>query len=56
MNVVPDVLPSLHPSFELRVSFPQWNQTLKHPTHQAVDPGVFLTPKDVCKYVLLLGV
>ncbi|KAF9785946.1 phosphatidylethanolamine-binding protein [Thelephora terrestris] len=48
MNVVPDVLPSLHPSFDLRLTFPESpSQRVKprpcvNPRHKQVEPGVFL--------------
>jgi large subunit ribosomal protein L35 len=48
MNVVPDVLPDFRPSFDLRVSFPQYNKELKYGKNMLVEPGVFLEPKDVC--------
>jgi large subunit ribosomal protein L35 len=47
MNVVPDVIPDLRPSFDLRVSFPQYNEALRYRTNQVIEPGVFLEPKDV---------
>jgi large subunit ribosomal protein L35 len=47
MNVVPDVIPDLHPSFDLRVAFSQFSSALGHPVHMAVEPGVHVAPKDV---------
>jgi hypothetical protein len=47
MNVVPDVLPALRPSLDLRVSFPRYNPSYDYATYQTVEPGVYLTPKDV---------
>ncbi|KZT24701.1 PEBP-like protein [Neolentinus lepideus HHB14362 ss-1] len=49
MHVVPDVLPDLHPSFDVRVTFPDLpseDKTKKSKVkHHAVEPGVFLSPK-----------
>ncbi|EGN94120.1 hypothetical protein SERLA73DRAFT_188707 [Serpula lacrymans var. lacrymans S7.3] len=49
MNVVPDVLPSLHPSFDLRVVFPEAPSTNTTPSSKSgtkyaqVEPGIYLT-------------
>ncbi|KAF9808802.1 hypothetical protein IEO21_07730 [Rhodonia placenta] len=51
MNVVPDLLPSLHPSLDLRINFPEGPPKSVHRrsrmkrryTH--VEPGVFLLPE-----------
>ena len=48
MNVVPDVLPSLHPSFDLRITFPEpppqsvYLRNRSKRQHKQVEPGVFL--------------
>ena len=48
MNVVPDVLPSLHPSLDLRITFPEpppqsvYLRTRSKRQHKQVEPGVFL--------------
>ena len=53
MNVVPDVLPSLHPSLDLRVTFPEPLPQTAHPKNRAnrrnkqVEPGVFLVSEQV---------
>lgn len=53
MNVVPDVLPSFHPSFDLRVTFPQPPPQIVHTKNRAnyqnkqVEPGVFLVSEQV---------
>ena len=53
MNVVPDVLPSLHPSLDLRLTFPEpppqsayLKNRSKRETRQ-VEPGVFLVSEQV---------
>jgi len=51
MKVVPDVLPSLHPSVDLQITFPMappLNEYLRQnakPRHQGVEPGVYLLPE-----------
>ncbi|KAF8139756.1 phosphatidylethanolamine-binding protein [Boletus edulis] len=47
MHVVPDVFPDLHPSFDLRVSFPvhQTKVALTPPKYKFVEPGVYLLPE-----------
>ena len=56
MNVVPDLLPSLHPSFDLRITFPQPNVASKagrsKRIYTAVEPGSFLLPEQVCSFWL----
>lgn len=54
MNVVPDLLPTLHPSFDLRITFPEpppkstYLRTRVKRRYSAVEPGVFLLPEQVC--------
>jgi large subunit ribosomal protein L35 len=51
MNVIPDILPDMHPSLDMRVSFQKPPGHLHAGTkrkHQFVEPGVFLLPKQVC--------
>ncbi|KAK0245524.1 phosphatidylethanolamine-binding protein [Armillaria nabsnona] len=45
MNVIPDVLPSLHPSIDLSIKVRQTH--LAGPTYRSrgIEPGVFLSPK-----------
>ncbi|KAH9949497.1 PEBP-like protein [Amylocystis lapponica] len=51
MNVVPDLLPSLHPSFDLRLNFPESppeDPVLRARTkrrYKKVEPGIFLLPE-----------
>ncbi|EPQ61180.1 PEBP-like protein [Gloeophyllum trabeum ATCC 11539] len=51
MHVVPDILPSLHPSFDMRITFPELPPenaaSGKKPKerYHGVEPGVFLSPK-----------
>jgi large subunit ribosomal protein L35 len=53
MNVVPDLLSELHPSFDLRVNFPEQllerlrrlNRTRRK--YEMVEAGVFLLPEQV---------
>ena len=53
MNVVPDVLPSLRPSFDLRLTFPEpppqslYLRTRSKRQHKQVEPGVFLVSEQV---------
>ncbi|KAF9224623.1 PEBP-like protein [Gyrodon lividus] len=46
MHVVPDVVPDFHPSFDLRVTFPEHNEkkTPTKPKYSFVEPGVYLLP------------
>ncbi|EIN13222.1 PEBP-like protein [Punctularia strigosozonata HHB-11173 SS5] len=52
MNVVPDVLPSLHPTIDVRVTFPEApsprNRTVRK-AYKAVEPGVYLVPEQTRK-------
>ncbi|KIJ60093.1 hypothetical protein HYDPIDRAFT_139582 [Hydnomerulius pinastri MD-312] len=51
MHVVPDVLPDLHPSFDLRVTFPEHHDQNNIPEvdvkskYGFVEPGVYLLPE-----------
>lgn len=53
MNVVPDLLPSLHPSIDLRLNFPEApptdvvRRTRMRRKYEKVEPGVFLLPEQV---------
>jgi large subunit ribosomal protein L35 len=53
MNVVPDVLPDLHPSLDLRVTFPEppprsvYLRTRIKRSYKQVEPGVYLLPEQV---------
>lgn len=53
MNVVPDVLPTLHPSLDLRLTFPEpppqsaYLRTRSKRQHKQVEPGVFLVSEQV---------
>lgn len=53
MNVIPDVLPSLHPSIDLRLSFPEppplstYLRTRTRRKYQPVEPGSYLVPEQV---------
>jgi len=49
MHVVPDVVPQFHPSFDLRVSFPEYQTkvTPTAPKYRFVEPGVYLLPEQV---------
>ncbi|CAL1697070.1 unnamed protein product [Somion occarium] len=55
MNVVPDMLPEMHPSFDLRVNFPEpppQSTVLRNRTkrkYQKIEPGVFLLPEQTRK-------
>ena len=53
MHVIPDVLPSLYPSLDMRVTFPMplpvnatRRQRLK-PRYKEVEPGMYLRPEQV---------
>lgn len=54
MNVVPDVLPDIHPSLDLRVNFPRVKSTtgpqatVSKAVYEHVEPGAFLLPEQVC--------
>lgn len=53
MNVVPDLLPSLHPTIDLRITFPippRRTASVENALRRdaAVEPGVFLLPEQVC--------
>lgn len=51
MKVVPDVLPDIHPSLDLRVNFPKVKSntglqaTISKAVYEHVEPGVFLLPE-----------
>ncbi|KAL5519253.1 MRPL35 [Sanghuangporus vaninii] len=51
MSVVPDLLPSLHPSIDLRISFPEppphstYLRTRTRRKYKPVEPGVYLLPE-----------
>ncbi|KAL5494969.1 MRPL35 [Sanghuangporus weigelae] len=51
MSVVPDLLPSLHPSVDLRISFPEppphstYLRTRTRRKYKPVEPGVYLLPE-----------
>lgn len=53
MNVVPDLLPSLHPSLDLRINFPEgppksvYRRSRMKRRYTHVEPGVFLLPEQV---------
>ena len=49
MHVVPDVVPDLHPSFDLRVSFPEHETEVVSvaPKYKFVEPGIHLLPEQV---------
>ena len=49
MHVVPDVVPDLHPSLDLRVSFPEHQTKVVStaPKYKFVEPGVYLLPEQV---------
>ena len=54
MHVVPDLLAALHPSFDLRVTFPEpppksvYLRTRVKRRYKQVEPGIFLLPEQVC--------
>ncbi|THH30397.1 hypothetical protein EUX98_g3788 [Antrodiella citrinella] len=56
MNVVPDMLPALHPSFDLRINFPEPPpedirlRTRVKRKYQKVEPGVYLLPEQTRKH------
>lgn len=53
MHVVPDLLPVLHPSIDLRMTFPEpppeqtYVRTRVKRKHSSVEPGVYLLPEQV---------
>lgn len=49
MHVVPDVVPQFHPSFDLRVSFPEYQTkvTSTAPKYRFVEPGIYVLPEQV---------
>ena len=53
MGVVPDLLPSLHPTIDLRINFPEAppkdtiRRTRVKRKLEKVEPGVFLLPEQV---------
>ncbi|KAI0791795.1 phosphatidylethanolamine-binding protein [Abortiporus biennis] len=55
MNVVPDLLPSLHPSLDLRVNYPEappksvYLRTRIKRRYERVEPGVYLLPEQTRK-------
>jgi large subunit ribosomal protein L35 len=60
MKVVPDVLPDVHPSLDLRVTFPKVTSkkesqaTVLKAIYEHVEPGVFLLPEQVCGTVICI--
>lgn len=50
MNVVPDVIPDLHPSFDLHVTARTTPREfhLEKRFYKDIEPGVFLLPGQVC--------
>jgi large subunit ribosomal protein L35 len=65
MKVVPDVLPDIHPSLDLRVNFPKImsnkgsDVTVPKAIYEHVEPGVFLLPEQVrsvviCAFIYLM--
>ncbi|PCH33086.1 PEBP-like protein [Wolfiporia cocos MD-104 SS10] len=59
MGVVPDLLPSLHPSLDLRVNYPEpppksvYLRTRVKRRYQKVEPGIFLLPQQTWKPPML---
>ncbi|KAG9314739.1 phosphatidylethanolamine-binding protein [Chiua virens] len=55
MHVVPDVVPDLHPSFDLRVSFPehQTKNVSSVSKYTFVEPGIFLLPEQTVEPPML---
>ena len=53
MHVIPDLLPTFHPSFDLRLTFPEpppkstFLRTRVKRRYAPVEPGVFLLPEQV---------
>ena len=58
MNVIPDVLPSLRPSLDLRLTFPEpppqsvYLRTRSKRQHKRVEPGVFLVSEQVRRFMV----
>ena len=54
MHVVPDLLPDLHPTLDLRLNFPEpppkdvYRRSRVKRRYQKVDPGMYLLPEQVC--------
>jgi large subunit ribosomal protein L35 len=50
MHIVPDLLPSLRPTVDIRITFPDApsprNRSIRK-TYKPVEPGVFLVPEQV---------
>ena len=59
MHVIPDLLPDFHPSFDLRLTFPEappksaYLRSRVKRKHAQVEPGVFLLPVQVSTHLLL---
>ncbi|KAI0960863.1 hypothetical protein AcV7_000123 [Taiwanofungus camphoratus] len=59
MNVVPDLLPSLHPSLDLRVNFPEpppknvYLRSRVKRRYKKVEPGIFLLPEQTWRQPML---
>ncbi|GBE78719.1 54S ribosomal protein L35, mitochondrial [Sparassis crispa] len=58
MNVVPDLLPSLHPTLDLRLNFPDvpksgWTRHRAKRQYKKVEPGVFLLPEQTWRQPVL---
>ncbi|KAF4605629.1 hypothetical protein EYR40_004416 [Pleurotus pulmonarius] len=51
MNVVPDVLPDLHPSVDIRITVPSTLKQLREgqKVHAPVEPGAFVFPRQTTK-------
>ncbi len=53
MNVVPDLLPNMRPTLDLRVNFPEappdnvYQRTRVKRDYEKVEPGIFLLPEQV---------
>jgi len=62
MNVVPDVIPVLKPSFDLRITFPEpppesvYLRTRVKRRYTAVEPGIYLVNGQVCMRVFVYSV
>ena len=54
MKVIPDLLPDLRPTLDLRVNFPEkppqslYLRTRTKRKYEPVEPGIFLLPEQVC--------
>lgn len=54
MNVVPDLLPNLRPTVDLRVNYPEkppesvYLRTRVKRKYEKVEPGIYLLPEQVC--------